>query len=95
MFLTTDYTDRKGEDRRGHAFHFCSHAKMQGLTPSLRIPPDKDVMLTRISHKIRRERTEIECWRGFRADSRVKLGRHPAKSRIQRSPHQCRYSGVQ
>ncbi len=36
--------------------------------------------LTRISHKIRRERPEIECWCEFRADERVKLGRHPAKS---------------
>ena len=26
-----------------------------------------------MSPKIRRERTEIECWRGFRADERVKL----------------------
>ena len=59
---------------------------------------------TRISHKIRRERPEIECWCGFRADERVKLGRHlqsrPATVRstgrgIQRSPHQCRDSGAQ
>ena len=26
------------------------------------------------------ERTEAERWCGFRADERVKLGRHPAKS---------------
>ena len=51
--------------------------------------------LARMSHEIRRERTEIECWCGFRADEGVKLGRHPAKSRIQRSPHQCRYTGAQ
>ena len=60
--------------------------------------------LARISYKIRRERTEIECWCGFRADERVKLGRHlqsrPASVRstgrgIQRSPHQCRDSGAQ
>ena len=51
--------------------------------------------LARISYKIRRERTESECWCGFRADEGVKLGRHPAKSRIQRSPHQCRYTGAQ
>ena len=50
--------------------------------------------LTRMSHKIRRERTEIECWCGFRADEGVKLGRHPAKSRIQRSPHLRRYTGA-
>ena len=62
--------------------------------------------LSRMSHKIRNERTEIEFWCGFRADSRMKLclscrspwakrDRHPAKSRIQRSPHQCRYTGAQ
>ena len=61
-------------------------------------------VLARISHKIRSERTKAECWCGLRADERVKLGRHPAKSacicakhghEIQGSPHQCRYSGAQ
>ncbi len=33
--------------------------------------------LARISHKIRRERTEIECWCGLQAEARMKLGRHP------------------
>ena len=35
--------------------------------------------LAHISHKIRRERPEIECWCGFRADERVKLGPTPCK----------------
>ncbi len=48
-----------------------------------------------MSHKIRDERLKIECWCGFRADSRLKLGRHPAKLRIQRFPLQRRYSGAQ
>ena len=59
-------------------------------------------ILARMSHKIRSERTKIECWCGLCADERVKLclsgrspwakpDRHPAKSRIQRSPHQCRH----
>ncbi len=52
-------------------------------------------MLARMSHKIRRERTKIECWCGLRAEARMKPDRHPAKSRIQRSPHQCRYFGAQ
>ena len=51
--------------------------------------------LARMSHKIRNERTEVECWCGFRADEQVKLGRHPVKLRIQRSPHQCRHTGAQ
>ena len=54
-----------------------------------------NAVLARISHKIRSERTEVECWRGFRADSGVKPGRHPAKSRIQGNPRQCRHTGAQ
>ena len=46
----------------------------------LGIPQPCFAMLARISHKIRSERTKIECWCGLRADERVKLGRHPAKS---------------
>ena len=33
-----------------------------------------------MSHKIRRERTEIECWCGFRADEGMKLGRQSSES---------------
>ncbi len=56
---------------------------------------DPEEFLARMSQKIRNERMKIECWWGHRADLRVQLGRHPAKSRIQRGPHQCRYSGAQ
>ncbi len=48
-----------------------------------------------MSHKMRSERIETECWRGFCVDLRVMLGRHPVKTQIQRSPRQRRDSGAQ